>query len=81
MSAAGWRSAADVRRGLIRGELRRTRRELSALVGKLGSMVESEQQLEPSKLRATARDIALLAMRVRDLAHEHGTLTEVLTDP
>lgn len=78
---ATWRAAAEVRRDLIRGELRRTRRGLAELVSRLGSEVESERELDPTRLRTQAREIALLALRVRDLAHEWGTATEILTDP
>lgn len=76
-----WAAAAQVRRDLIRGELRRTRRGLAELVAQLGAEVEAEHELEPTRLRTQARDIALLALRVRDLAHEWGTATEILTDP
>lgn len=75
-----WRAASEVRADLIRGDLRRTRRALAQRVEQLGALVESER-LDPTDLRTQAREIALLALRVRDLAHEHGTLTEVLTDP
>lgn len=78
---ATWRAAAEVRRDIIRGELRRTRRGLAELVSRLGSEVESERELDPTRLRTQAREIALLALRVRDLAHEWGTATEILTDP
>lgn len=78
---ATWRAAAEVRRDIIRGELRRTRRGLAELVSRLGAEVESTHELDPTRLRTQAREIALLALRVRDLAHEWGTATEILTDP
>lgn len=83
MTAAGakWRAAAEVRRDILRGELRRTRRGLSERVAQLGAEVESSHELDPMRLRTQAREIALLALRVRDLAHEWGTATEILTDP
>jgi len=78
---ATWRAVAEVRRDIIRGELRRTRRGLAELVSRLGSEVESERELDPTRLRTQARETPLLALRVRDLAHEWGTATEILTDP
>jgi hypothetical protein len=81
VSRERWASAAEVRRNLLRGELRSTRRGLAKLVSELGAEVESSHELDPMRLRTQAREIALLALRVRDLAHEWGTATEILTDP